>query len=287
MFSRELLVALQHNFYIPFVQKCRPLWNVSPTEKLNRQMFLVHYRTVCRAVESKQNSKLDLLQSVCFFEKFVVKGSLKTPALARNVFKPKTCKVFDDYGTANSMSSKLKTDAPTSVDVMDGLSDLFSVFPTRVRSQETSSMSSKLKTDAPTSVDVMDGLSDLFSVCPTKIVSKQPEDIIKLERNADIKLSNATNHKFDTFVDRLSACPSKIVCNLETKGFAPTKREKYNVIGTLINVDRSVGSIVSNDSMNDKRNSKSKNIKEPRYYTRYQAGLVIQPHRRHSIFSIM
>jgi hypothetical protein len=98
MFSRDFLVAIQHNFYLTFVSKCQPKPYSTPQEKSERLLFLQHYKTICRAVKNKIDSKIDLYQAVMFFEKF---GVIKSSVLTRNVFKPKSVRVYANYAASD------------------------------------------------------------------------------------------------------------------------------------------------------------------------------------------
>jgi hypothetical protein len=104
MYTRELLVALQHHFFGVFAAKCQaPKHDMTLEESRNRELFKQHFVTISRHINGSRTSKIDLCAAVLFFEKLVKKGTLKSGSLARNIFRPKPVHVFKDFGIADDI----------------------------------------------------------------------------------------------------------------------------------------------------------------------------------------
>jgi hypothetical protein len=202
MFSRDLLVALQHNFYIPFISKCRPVSYLSSTEILERELFKIHYQTISRAVNNRPYSKIDLIQSVTYFEKFIKKGSLKTAVLGRNAFKPTPTKVFTDFGigsTEKDDDTNLQCKEEKKVyvgpekmnDKMDELTDLFSSFSSKIVSNLGNDDEILIKEEkycSDTQVNVGSLVSSITKIQPIK-------EIYFCERGAKIEPKYYTRYQ--------------------------------------------------------------------------------------------
>jgi hypothetical protein len=118
MYSRELLVALQHHFFGIFAAKCQsPKVDMTPEDYRKRELFKQHYVTISRHINGYRISKIDLCTAVLFFEKLVRKGTLKSGSLSKNIFRPKPVQVFPDFGTAEDFKTEHESTQSSSFDI--------------------------------------------------------------------------------------------------------------------------------------------------------------------------
>jgi hypothetical protein len=181
MYQRDLLVALQHRFYTPFMKKSQnPPLNITSEQLRERELFKQYYLTICRAVKKTEKSQISIIQAVKYFEKLVRRNTLTTSVLCRDIFGPKSkLKIFHGFGTMDEATNSATigekenrlqfqdTSNMMKISKSDEIDDLVSIF------------TDKLKPETKPTISNLDPIEDLINKFDSNLV-----------KNSDIKVIN-------------------------------------------------------------------------------------------------